>query len=152
MKFTTTRSVNNNVFSVTIAYKEYGTESLTADDERKILESFPVELIYKDVTFSGNYQVSGGDVVANGSGDSISLSLNNIKTTVNNTFTVGYRIDANSISASELSGKTHLNKSELLAQGYCKLFEDKVKEKLKIILEAARNKKNNFTTVEDFIA
>lgn len=150
MKFVTTRTVDKNVLSVTIAFKEYGTGVLTAEEEKEILESYPVDLVYNDITFRGNYQVSAGDVVANGGGDQIELTLNNRRVKVDETFTVTYRVDAKTIPASALAGKNHLNKAELLAQGYCKLFEDKVKAQLDTILQATRNKFNSFESSDEF--
>lgn len=150
MKFTTTRSIDKNILSVTVAFKEYGTNDLTAEEEKEIFESYPTKLVYSDITFSGKYQVTGKEVVANPGGDQIELTLNNKSVKVDGAFTVSYRIDANTIPASALTGKNHLNKAELLAQGYCKLFEDKVKDRLKTILSATRDKYNNFESSEEF--
>lgn len=150
MKFTTTRTVENNIFTVSIVYKEYGNSTLTAEEEKKILASFPPVITYDSITFSGNYTVSSKDVVAGGT-DTITLTLNNRKVNVNESFNVTYRIDANSIPKSAYSGKTNINTKELLAQAQCKLFEDKIRTELKTVLDAARNMSNNFQTTEDYI-
>ncbi len=150
MKFTTNRNVDKNVFSVTIAYKEYGTGTLTAEEEKEILESYPVDLIYNDITFEGKYTVQNKEVVAGGN-DTVALTLNNKKVRVDDTFTVTYRIDANSIPSSALAGKNDLNTAELLSQAYCKLFEDKVRERLNTLLTAARNKFNDFESVDEYV-
>lgn len=149
MKFTTTRNIDNNVFSVTIAYKEYGTVSLTAEEEKEILESYPVDLSYSDITFTGNYTLTGKEVTAGGT-DSLTLSLSNKKVKIDETFSVTYRVDSNSIPKSSYSSNTNLNTAELAAQGYCKLFEDKVKEKLESLLTTARNKFNDFESVDEY--
>ena len=148
MKFTIERKVESNVYSVTIAYKEYGTNSLDAEAEKKILNCFQPTLVYSDITFTGNYTVNSGNVQAGGT-DSIKLSLNNRKVKIDNTFSVAYRVDVNSIAASEYSSNTAINKPELLAQAQCKLFEDKVKAQLKTVLDKTRSMNNDFVNVEE---
>lgn len=87
MKFTIERKVESNVYSVTIAYKEYGTNSLDAEAEKKILNCFQPTLVYSDITFTGKYTVNSGNVQAGGT-DSIRLSLNNRKVKIDNTFSI----------------------------------------------------------------
>ena len=148
MKFTVERKVESNVYSVTITHKDYGTNSLDADSEKKILDCYQPTLVYSDITFTGNYTVSGGNVQAGGT-DSIKLSLNNRKVNIDDKFSVAYRIDANSISASEYTSNTDINKAELLAQAQCKLFEDKVKAQLQTVLDNTRSMSNDFVNVEE---
>lgn len=148
MKFTVERKVESNVFSVTITHKEYGTNSLDAETEKGILDSFSPVLAYSDITFSDNYTVSGSDVVKGGS-DTIKLALNNRKVNIDSTFSVTYRIDASSIAKSEFSSFSDINSREKLAQAQCKLFQDKVVEKLGEILTATRAMNNDFTKTEE---
>ena len=148
MKFTVERKIENNVFSVSIAHKEYGTDVLSADEEKAILDSFNPTLAYKDITFSGNYDVVGGNVTAGG-GNTVKLSLNNRVVNIDSTFAAVYRIDANSILDSQFAGLGNINTKELYAQAQCKLFEDKIIERLDTILKATRSMKNDFVKTEE---
>ena len=148
MKFTIERKIESNVFSVAITYKEYGTNVLDSEAEKKIIDSFKPVLSYSDITFTGNYTTSGGNVQAGGS-DSIKLALNNRNINIDSTFLATYRIDANSIPKSAYSSNSQINTKELLAQAQCKLFEDKVVEKLESILTTTRNMNNDFHKEEE---
>lgn len=141
MKFEIKRNVAKGVFSTEIKFSGYGTGQLTPEQEKEIVEDFGVTLAYKDITFEGNYQLSGNDIIQGGA-QAVTISLNNLEFDVDDTFEVSYSVTAASIQSSEM-GNT-LDKPELVAQAKCVLFEDKVQAQLKTLLDAARAKKTLF--------
>lgn len=147
MKLTTTRKTENNKVETTIIFKEWGRNSISAEDEQRLLNDYPQIINYKDLTFSGFFKVENKEVVkATSTEDGEKVTLVTIPKLVplTDAFQVKYEIGLNQILDSEIG--TKLNTKELVAQAKCKLFEDTIKNEITKMLNALELKDNTFET------
>lgn len=63
MNFSKIPDINSGVFSMEIKFLSYGNTSLTEDEEKAILDAMPTKLQYKNIDFSGMFQVVNNEVV-----------------------------------------------------------------------------------------
>lgn len=142
MKIKQVRNVTDGQFGVNIKFVEYGTALLTAEEEEALLKSYPAVLKFKDITFTENVQVQGGNVTIGAGGQSVTVAVTNKEIPVNDKFEAVYRVSLNNIADSEVTGQ--LTTKELVAQAKSLIFEAKVVKKLTEILTTTRNKANSF--------
>jgi hypothetical protein len=160
MKLDTKRNIDSNVFTTDILFKEYGSQALTAEQEKAILEDFPVLLSYKNLSFKGRFQLVGnticevidslattpvgntvvGDPLVDGT--PIAIALNNVEIAVDENFHVTYKVDVKSIADTEVN--TVLTSKELVCEAKCTLFENRIKSEVYKLLNAVRGKVNGF--------
>lgn len=148
MKFSTVRSVVDGKFGSTIQFLEYGTDSLTAEEEEKLFKSYPATLEFSSIQFTEKVSVQGGNIVL-GSGQNVKVSVTNKIIPINKTFVAEYRIALNHIPDSEVTGQ--LTSKELVAQAKSMIFEAKIVEKLREILTETRKKANSFTSEDEIV-
>lgn len=150
MKILPERSIENDVYSTVIRPSEFGTTDKTAQQELDMLADTPQILRYADIEFKDSFVISDDIPVIDSDGGAVDvkLDLNNKEYLLDENFEVSISIDANKILDSELDEVIFTDK-HLLAQAKVILFETKIINRVKELLEIARSHVNSFEeTVE----
>lgn len=150
MKVLPERSIENDVYSVKIKPTEWGTATVTAEEELEMLKDTPQVLRYADIDFTEKFKVVDNLPVVSADEDavSVSLDLNNKEFSLNENFEVSINIDANKVSAAEID-EVVLTDKYLVAQAKAITYETKVLARIKVLLDEARAHINKFEdTVE----
>lgn len=145
MKILPVRSIENDTYTTVIKPSEFGTASVTAENELAMLADTPQLLRYADIEFKDKFIVSDGLPVVSTETNAVevSLDLNNKEFMLDENFEVSISIDAKKILDSELDGTVFTDK-HVLAQAKVILFETKVIARIKELLETARSHVNSF--------
>lgn len=150
MKILPQRSIEKDVYSVNIKPLEWGTATVTAEEELEMLKDTPQTLKYSDIDFTEKFKVVDGLPVVSSDEDAVevTLELNNKKFVLDENFEVSISVDANKISAEEIDD-TVLTDKYLVAQAKVIAYETKVLAQIKKLLDEARAHVNTFEdTVE----
>ena len=139
MKILPIRSIESDTYTTVIKPSEWGTASVTAENELAMLEDTPQLLRYADIEFKDKFIVSDGLPVVSTEANAVevNLDLNNKEFMLDENFEVSLSID------SELDGTVFTDK-HVLAQAKTILFETKVIARIKELLEIARSHVNSF--------
>ena len=145
MKILPIRGIENDTYTSIIKPSEWGTASVTAENELAMLADTPQLLRYADIEFKDKFIVSDGLPVVSTEANAVevNLDLNNKECMLNENFEVSISIDAKKILDSELDGTVFTDK-HVLAQAKVILFETKVIARVKELLEIARSHVNSF--------
>lgn len=145
MKILPIRSIESDTYTTVIKPSEWGTASVTAENELAMLEDTPQLLRYADIEFKDKFIVSDGLPVVSTEANAVevNLDLNNKEFMLDENFEVSISIDAKKILDSELDGTIFADK-HVLAQAKTILFETKVIARIKELLEIARSHVNSF--------
>lgn len=145
MKILPLRSIEDDTYTTVIKPSEWGTASVTAENELAMLVDTPQTLRYADIEFKDKFIVSDGLPVVSTETDAVevSLDLNNKEFMLDENFEVSLSIDAKKILDAELDGVVFKDK-HTLAQAKIILFEAKVITRVKELLEIARSHVNSF--------
>lgn len=146
MKILPIRSIENDTYTTVIKPSEWGTASVTAENELAMLEDTPQLLRYADIEFKDKFIVSDNGlpvVSTEANAVEVTLNLNNKEFVLDENFEVSISIDAKKILDSELDGTMFTDK-HVLAQAKTILFETKVIARIKELLEIARSHVNSF--------
>lgn len=146
MKILPIRSIENDTYTTVIKPSEWGTASVTAEQELAMLEDTPQLLRYADIEFKDKFIVSDNGlpvVSTEANAVEVSLDLNNKEFVLDENFEVSLSIDAKKILDAELDGTVFTCK-HTLAQAKTILFETKVIARIKELLEIARSHVNSF--------
>lgn len=138
------RNVKDNKFETMISFEDYGGTDITAEDEKELLENYPCMISYKDLTFSGKFNVKDKEVVIDESdeGESVTLTIMDKVLPLTENFQAKYEINTKDILDTELQAK--LNTKEIICQAKVLLFEEKIVEKIKELIADLKAKDNNF--------
>lgn len=150
MKILPQRSIEKDVYSVNIKPLEWGTATVTAEEELEMLKDTPQTLKYSDIDFTEKFKVVDGLPVVSSDEDAVevTLELNNKKFVLDENFEVSISVDANKIPAEEIDD-TVLTDKYLVAQAKVITYETKVLAQIKKLLDEARAHVNTFEdTVE----
>lgn len=150
MKLLPVRSIENDVYSVVLKPSEWGTATVTADDELAMLKDTPQTLRYADIEFKEKFKVVDGVPVVSAEADAveITLDLNNKEFLLDENFEVSLSVDANKVAPAEIDGVVFTDKY-LVAQAKIITYETKVLARIKTLLDEARAHVNTFEqTVE----
>lgn len=150
MKVLPERSIENDVYSVKIKPTEWGTATVTAEEELEMLKDTPQVLRYADIDFTEKFKVVDNLPVVSADEDavSVSLDLNNKEFSLDENFEVSINIDANKVAAAEIDEEV-LKDKYLVAQAKAITYETKVLSRIKVLLDEARAHINKFEdTVE----
>lgn len=150
MKILPLRSIENDTYTTVIKPSEWGTATVTAENELSMLADTPQILRYADVEFKDKFVITNGipTISTDPSAVEVTLDLNNKEFLLDENFEVSLSVDSNKILDSELDGTVFKDKHEL-AQAKVILFETKVISRIKELLETARSYVNTFEqTVE----
>lgn len=145
MKILPIRSIENDTYTTVIRPSEFGTASVTAENELAMLADTPQVLRYADIEFKDKFIVSDGLPVVSTEANAVevTLDLNNKEFMLDENFEVSLSIDAKKILDSELD-ETVFTDKHILAQAKTILFETKVIARVKELLEIARSHVNSF--------
>lgn len=102
-----TEDIKDNTFSALLQFDSYGSLELSAEDEQLLLEDFPIQLVYADITFSGKYGLDDKNNVIKDdtNGDLVNFVIPNKKIFLDTNFKISYSINTNQILDSELGTK-----------------------------------------------
>lgn len=147
MIFEIKRDLTDKVFTSTMKFKDYGGIDLDSEEEQVLIDDFGSPIIdLGAIDFVGKFDKEDGAIKiteAEETGDEVSFVLNSKKVKVDKTFLVNYSIDAKKIDKKEIAEDT-LNTAELIAEAKCLLFEEKVKEAVKLKIDALKLKGTSF--------
>lgn len=150
MKILPERSIENDVYSTLLKPSEWGTATVTAQDELAMLKDTPQTLRYADIEFKEKFKIVDGIPVVSADDDAveITLDLNNKEFLLDENFEVSLSVDANKIAPTEIDGVVFTDKY-LVAQAKVITYETKVLARIKALLDEARAHVNSFEdTVE----
>lgn len=145
MKILPERSIENNIYTTVIKPSEFGTSSVTSEEELEMLKDTPQTLRYADIEFKDNFVIENKvpKISADPSAVEVSLDLNNKEFLLDENFEVSLSINANNIVDAEIDGTVFTCKHEL-AMAKVILYETKVIEQIKNLLEIARSHVTTF--------
>lgn len=145
MKILPERGISKDTYSTLLKPSEWGTASVTAENELAMLEDTPQLLRFADIEFKDKFIVSDGLPVVSTEANAVevTLDLNNKEFVLDENFEVSISIDAKKILDSELDGTVFTDK-HVLAQAKVILFETKVIARVKELLDIARSHVNSF--------
>ncbi len=145
MKILPERGISKDTYTTLLKPSEWGTASVTAENELAMLEDTPQLLRFADIEFKDKFIVSDGLPVVSTEANAVevTLDLNNKEFILDENFEVSISIDAKKILDSELDGTVFTDK-HVLAQAKVILFETKVIARVKELLEIARSHVNSF--------
>lgn len=150
MKILPERSIENDVYTTVIKPTEFGTATVTAEDEIEMLKDTPQILRYADINFEDKFVITDKIPTISSDPDAVevSLNLNNKEFTLDESFEVSLSVDANKIVDAELDGTVFTDKHDL-AMAKVILYETKVIAQIKKLLDVARSHVTTFEqTVE----
>lgn len=151
MQLKFTHDIENNVFSTVITIDSFGTDQLSEDEEKELLNDFPTKVAYRNMTFSKNIKITGSvpevtsDAVSEGTIIAVSLPpVSNKEILISEGMECVYKIDINKIPNSAIDEDV-LTTKELVAQAYCLIFDETVREAIETAMTELRAKAPSFT-------
>lgn len=138
------RNILNNKFETVVSFQGFGNNDMTPEEEKELLENFPIEISYADIAFSGKFDVVSGEVVASEALDAEEVGFVIAQRTIkiNELFVAKYEVSTSQIQDTELG--TKLSTKELVCQAKAKLFELKVIAEVKRLVDELKLKSTNF--------
>ncbi|NRU52551.1 hypothetical protein [Clostridium beijerinckii] len=145
-------SMLNNVRTMKVYIKSLGSTTLTEADEQKIIDDYSPLLQYKDLIFSGKFNIDpqGNVIVDETNGELVTLSLVNQVLNINKDFIATFSIATKDIKDSEL-GANILKTKDLVAEAKCLLFKNIITKAVEDIITAIKGKENNFETESESV-
>lgn len=154
MQLKFTHDIENNVFSTKITIDSFGTEQLSEDEEKELLNDFPAKIAYRALTFTKNVTMSGSipvvtDTVITSENDTEIVSvtippISNKEILLGEDFEATYKVDVNKIVNSAVDENV-LTTKDLVAQAYCAVFDEVVRDAVETIMIDLRAKAPSFT-------
>lgn len=133
MKLSINRNITSNKYSVDIVFQEYGSATLTADQERELVESYSPQFTYNEITFSGKYKVESGKIVKDdANGTDVQLTISNRNVLIDDSLKCSFKLSVEEIDTTEVKGT--LNTADIVAKAKIQLFTDKIVDKIKTVL------------------
>ena len=134
----------NNVVSKKITISSFGDDKWTAEAEKELLKNTNPYFEYKDLTFSGKFNIDSSNnvVVDESSGETVTLNLINKRLYINEDFEAYYEINLRDVKTSEIG--TKLATPTLVAEAKSLLFEKVIEAKVKEILTGLKDKANDY--------
>lgn len=145
MNFTTTHSIQNGIYSTTIAFSSFGGLNIDPIAEQQLLDvEFPTFLDYSTMTFTGKYKYDSvsNNVIADNTGDSINLIPSVQRLLINEKFSVTFQYDTNLVLPSEIT--TNLPTKEKVCEAKIATFESCINAQITALLTATKAKKDNY--------
>lgn len=151
MKILPERSILDNKYKTVIKPSEMGDSIRTAQQEIDMLADTPQILRYSDIEFRGSFIVSNGNPILSEDETAVEVYIDNINNkefVINEDLEISLEIDATKVPDSLLD-ESVLTTKQLYAQAQIILFETKVKNRIKELLEIARSNVNDFEVVTE---
>mgnify|MGYP004508547773 FL=1 len=145
MKIKPERSIENNMYTTVIKPTEFGTSDISSTEELEILKDTPQILKYSDIKFEDKFAVKDGLPEISTDPDAVTVTLKpiNKEFAIDEDFEISFSVDAKNIPDSEVDGTVFTNKYTL-AMAKVILFETKVINQIKKLLEEARSHVTSF--------
>ena len=148
MKLAIDKFIQCNRYSVVIKFKEFGSTSLTPEEEQKLINDFCPKFKLSDVTFTDKYKLEDGKIIKDSvGGEDITLTTPNKEIAINELLEVGYTIHISEVSDDELHAT--LNTKDLICKAKIQLFIDKLAEKISSILAELAKTLDDFEKIEE---
>lgn len=137
MKLKVSKSINENIITVTIGVVELGTSNSVADEEENMLLDFPRSVRYSDINFKGNMKidtVSGDPIVTDSEVEDKKVVSIEIKDVINKEYSINkdmeitFTIDVSKIPDAELDSV--FTTVEMLGKARAELFATKIQEEI----------------------
>lgn len=130
MNFKIERKIENRVFSTKILYVSLGSETMTADEEKKVFEDFGYPVVDVGGSFSGEVDVIDGKVVMSNEPPAWGIGFvhNSDKRKVQEGFSAELRVNIDKIEDHLLSDT--LDTKLKVAEAQCLIFEETVKQRI----------------------
>lgn len=153
MNFETKHEVHNGVFSTTITFTEFGSDSMDAEHEEALFEDFGYpEINLGTLEFKGFFKKASDlrivPATDSTDGEEVKFIMNTKHLTVGPGFVATYSCDAADVPSTELDGKTILDTKKLIAEAKCILFDTVVKKAIVDTVTAIKEEKTRFETAE----
>ena len=134
----------DNVVSKKVTISSFGDDEWTAEAEKELLKNTNPYFEYKDLTFSGKFNIDSSNnvVVDESSGETVTLNLINKRLYINEDFEAYYEINLKDVKTSEIG--TKLSTPTLVAEAKSLLFEKVIEAKVKEILTGLKDKANDY--------
>lgn len=139
-------NIDNNIFSTSVSIDAFGNEQMSEDEEKNLIENFPVKLSYRSLKFTKNIKIEGSvPVITDEEADGESIRtitlppLSNKEIPINEAFNAYYKIDYTKIAPVYVDEKVLTSKA-LVAQAYCLVFANVICDAIKEIMESIRIK------------
>lgn len=145
MNFTKKKSLDEQVFTVTIDFASFGATNMTAEEEQALIQDLGAPIIDIGGQYTGKYAVGADSKIAADAtnGDAVSVIINSKKVSVTTGFHAELSVDAKKIPATELTGTT-LKTALLMAEAKCDLFADSVAQKITTAINDLRTKATTY--------
>jgi hypothetical protein len=143
MNFTIIRDTINETFTTEIKFASFGDSGISSVDEQTLISEFPIILDYTQITFSGKYKFTAGNIVADTNGLLITSSPIAKKIPVDSTLDLTYSYNVNQILASEVDGTNILSK-EQACEAHLLNFETAIIAQITTLINSAKAKQDNF--------
>lgn len=135
MRLNIKKTVECNKYEVLIKFEEFGSEKLTAEEEKELINDYCLKLKLSDITFEGKYKYDNKKVVADSvGGEDVTLTVINKTYPLNEELEIKYGISASDIKKDEI--KTSLNTADLVCKAKVELFVDKIIEQITTLIES----------------
>ena len=148
MIFETKRNVVNNVFTVEVTFAGYGTDEMDEKHEQALFNDLGNPVINMGaIVFEGRFKVDGDlrVVPAEGEDGDVVKFIQNVKRyELAPGFAVRFSADAGDVAKSEIG--EHLNTARLVAEAKALLFQQKVHEAIKAVVEELKAQRTRFET------
>jgi hypothetical protein len=140
-------NMSNNVRTMKVFVKSIGSSTLTPEQEQAIIDDYAPTLQYKDLTFSGKFNVdTNGNVISDEvTGELVTLSLVNQIFNINKDFQATFTIATKDVSDSEL-GASILKTKDKVAEAKCLLYKNVMTKAIEDIITGIKAKENTFET------
>lgn len=154
MKLNINNKLEDNVYKIFISFKEYGSSTMSEEEEKELVNDYSPSFSLRDIDFSAHIkrdetgrlriieQIEGEEP----DGDVVVISIINRDFKIDESFEIQYKVSVNDILDSELGEE--LNTKHLVAEAKAELFRSKVVEKIRTVLERVREKKTGFEREE----
>jgi hypothetical protein len=145
-------SMIDNVRSMQVYIKSLGSSTLTADQEQAIIDDYAPTLQYKDLIFSGEFNLdTQGNVISDETnGELVTLSLVNQVFIINKDLVSTFSIATKDVLNSEL-GASILNTKDRVAEAKCILYKNVITKAIEDIITTIKSKENNFETAGESV-
>ena len=153
MQLKFTHDIENNVFSTTITVDSFGTEQLSEDEEKELLNDFPTKIAYRNLTFTKNVTMSGSvpvitETEITNENDDVIVSvtippISNKEILLGENFEAVYKVDVNKIVSSAVDADV-LTTKDLVAQAYCIVFDEVIRAAIESVMTTLRAKAPSF--------
>lgn len=138
------RNILNNKFETVVSFESFGGVDITPEEERALLENFPVSVNLSEIEFTGKFEADGAEVLESDDvgAEEVKLSVPQRMIKVDDSFIAKYEVSVSDILDNELG--TRLSTKELVCQAKARLFEVKVVDKVRELLSDLKLKNTKF--------